>query len=85
MIACAVGLALVYRRGHRLEADALRAMLAVLGWIVLVRRAPQLLDENGPWAAVGLLETVAVAVVFLPPVIIRALAYPGSFRPARPG
>ncbi len=66
-------------------ADAARAVLAVLGWILLLRRAPHLLDEHGPWAVVGLLETVLVVIVLLPIVITRAVAYAGSGRRPRPG
>jgi hypothetical protein len=66
-LAAAVGLGVLATRRPELRlVDAVRAVLAVGGWIVLVRRAPHLLDNHGPWAALGLAETIVLAVVLVP-------------------
>jgi hypothetical protein len=68
--ALAFGLLATARPVFRL-ADVVRAALAAGGWILLVRRAPDVLDDHGPWAALGLAATVALAVVLLPTALAR--------------
>jgi hypothetical protein len=68
--ALAFGLLATARPVFRL-ADVVRAALAAGGWILLVRRAPDVLDDHGPWTALGLAATVALAVVLLPTALAR--------------
>jgi hypothetical protein len=56
--------------------DATRAALAVLGWVWLVRHAPHLLDDHGPWAAVGLAESIVLAIVLIPYALTRVRPSP---------
>jgi hypothetical protein len=51
--------------------DATRAALAVLGWVWLVRHGPHLLDDDGPWAAVGFAESIFLAIVVIPYALTR--------------
>jgi len=78
-LAAAVGLGVLAtaRPAFRLG-DAIRAVLAVVGWILLVRRAPNLLNDHGPWAALGLAETIFFGVLLIPLAVTRA----GRLRPA---
>ncbi|MGE5273410.1 MAG: hypothetical protein ACM3QU_06495 [Verrucomicrobiota bacterium] len=61
--------------------DAARAVLAVVGWIVLARRAPGVLDDHGPWAALGLAGAVALGVVLVPVALLLAGRRAGGLRP----
>lgn len=56
--------------------DAVRAVLALLGWLWIVHHSPHLLDDEGPWAAFGLAESIVLAIVIVPFALMR-------LRPAR--
>jgi hypothetical protein len=60
--------------------DAARAVLAVAGWILLVRRAPGILDDHGPWATLGLAGGIVLIVVLLPVTLARAGRRAGALR-----
>jgi hypothetical protein len=62
--------------------DAARAVLAVAGWILLVRRAPGVLDDHGPWATLGLAGGIGLVVVLLPMTLARAGRLAGALRPS---
>src|SRR5206468_7229858 len=82
-LAAAVGLGLLATTRPELRlVDAARATLALLGWIVLVRRAPHLLDDHGPWAALGLAESIVLGVVLLPLAVTRVVALARGLRGA---
>jgi hypothetical protein len=82
-LAAAVGLGVLATTRPALGPDdAARAVLAVLGWIVLVRRAPGVLDDHGPWAALGLAATIALVVVLLPFALLVATRWAGGLRPS---
>jgi hypothetical protein len=69
--ALAFGLLATARPAFRL-ADVVRAVLAAAGWVLLVRRAPDVLDDHGPWTALGLVGAVLACVVLVPLVVDRA-------------
>ncbi len=80
-LAAAVGLGVLATARPALRvADALRALLAVAGWVVVVRRAPDLFDEHGPWSALGLAAAVVVAVTLVPIGLERAVVLAGGLR-----
>jgi hypothetical protein len=82
-LAAAVGLGLVATARPELRfVDAVRAVFAVVGWVVLVRRAPHLLDDHGPWAALGVAETIVIGVVLLPLAVVRAGELATGLRPS---
>lgn len=62
--------------------DAARAVLAAIGWIVLVRRAPGVLDDHGPWATLGLAGAIALGVVLIPAALLFAGRRAGGLREA---
>ena len=62
-------------------ADAIRAVLAVVGWIVLVRRAPTMLDDHGPGATVGLAAAIGLAAALIPVMLLLAGRLAGGLRP----
>jgi 4-amino-4-deoxy-L-arabinose transferase-like glycosyltransferase len=80
-LAVALGVLATRRPAFRVV-DAARAVLAVVAWIVLVKRAPHLLDDHGPWAALGLAESLVLAVVLLPIGLERALVLAAGRRGA---
>jgi hypothetical protein len=53
-------------------ADVVRAVLAAAGWVLLVRHAPDVLDDHGPWTALGLAGAVLAGVVLVPLAVDRA-------------
>jgi hypothetical protein len=57
--------------------DVIRALLAAAGWIVLVRRAPDVLDDHGPWTALGLAGAVLACVVLVPSALVRVRGLAG--------
>jgi hypothetical protein len=71
-LAAAIGLGvLATARPSVSPADVARAVLAVVGWIVLVRRAPSVLDDHGPWATLGLAGAIVLVVALLPLAFVR--------------
>jgi hypothetical protein len=57
--------------------DVIRALLAAAGWIVLVRRAPDVIDDHGPWTALGLAGAILACVVLVPPALVRVRGLAG--------
>ena len=73
LVAAVVLALLVTARPEASWRDAVRAPLAVGAWILILHKAPHMLENSGegPWAAVGLAEAAILVVVLAPQLVGR--------------